>query len=264
MRGWNRNIDVPQWVKRLSPIERAELAKERINSVAGQVNDLLHLQECNKILLYSDTVSSRIPKSFAANTFNLFTECLFRYQVARLYALWDSARGEDRESVPVVIALIRAKEVRETVAQDKYNWRMKAKPRILNLSSEIEIQSQELLVHERHQASLAKQDARDTMRALRRCILIADRIEKSNELKTLKAFRDSNVAHTLKMSPSIADRVSAATYGQEEDLLDCTVKLIDNLTVHLTGTNHSWDEVKSFANRCAKELWEGVKFTVKD
>jgi hypothetical protein len=43
-----------------------------------------------RFVLYSDTLSSQIPTSFAANAFNVFQRGMHQFEIVRLCALWDS------------------------------------------------------------------------------------------------------------------------------------------------------------------------------
>lgn len=254
---------LPNWVRKLTIDERSLLAKEKIKSVAEQVHELISIHENNRILLYTDTVCSRIPISYAANTYNQLTECLFRYQVVRLCALWDDSRGKDRASIPVVTSLIRDKQVWKLVADEKYRWWTKNRPRNLNPATSIEIDQQIISLNERHQEKMGRRDADEAEKNFESCIEKADRIERSDLHTSLRRLRDTRIAHSLITNASAACSIPTAMYGQEEELLNETVQLAGNLLLLLTGTNHGWDEVTSFASRCASELWDNFEFNLK-
>ncbi len=249
------------WVDELSAAERAVLAVQRMNAVADQVDDLLYLHESNRILLYTDSVADKIPRSYAANTFNLVTECLFRYQVIRLCALWDTS-SKDRASIPAVIDLIRNKCVREQIAQERYKSRIAEVSRFPNPSTDPEVNEKRSAVVRHHREEQDQEDTRNVLRGLAQCICAARKIKLSEPLEALRGFRDNHIAHTLQKGPTEADPVLRATYGQEEELLEKTLELVSQLDLHLTDTHRSWDETKHNANRCASELWHSVSFSI--
>jgi len=61
-----------QVLSRMTTENRIKLAKEKTNRVVDHVRYLLELHENNEIVLYSNTLSSQIPTSYAANAFNVF------------------------------------------------------------------------------------------------------------------------------------------------------------------------------------------------
>ena len=57
---------------------------------------LLDIHENNAIVLYSDTLSKQIPKSIAANAFNVVREAMHQIEIIRVCALWDSVLTIER------------------------------------------------------------------------------------------------------------------------------------------------------------------------
>jgi hypothetical protein len=253
---------VARWIEKLSTEERANLAKERIRTVAEQVYGLLQVHESNRILLYTSTVSSKIPRSFAANTFNLTKECLFRYQVIRLCALWDNDSGKERASLPVVAALIRDRRVRKLIACDRYSSRTAIKPRLLNPDPDPDLLNAQFRMNERIQERRGRTDARKALRGLRRCIRDIDKVEVSERLRSLRDFRNKHVAHCLQANATEVHSTNTLAYGQEEELLELTLRLVDQLALDLVDTNHCWETTKDYARRCASELWQNISFAI--
>jgi hypothetical protein len=72
-------------------LDRIRLAKEKTSRVVDHLHYLLELHENNAIVLYSSTLSKRIPTSFAANAFNVFQQGMHQIEIVRLCALWDLA-----------------------------------------------------------------------------------------------------------------------------------------------------------------------------
>ena len=112
----------PQWPTNLSTQERIHQAETKTQKVVQHLLHAIAIHESNKAFLLSDTLSSQIPRSHAAHTFNLLRDSQYRYELVRLCALWD-ASGADRESIPAVAALIDDVGVRAALAQaSKDHW----------------------------------------------------------------------------------------------------------------------------------------------
>lgn len=251
-----------RWIERLVPEERATLAKDRIRVLAGHVQELLHMHESNRVLIYSDTVASKIPKSFAAHTYTLLSDTVHRYQLTRLCALWDSAKGSDRASLPVVIELIRDWRVRRIIAKDKCEWRNNRGARILNPSSDPEILTEQVAANDYTRRKFAFRDAKKCNRSLLKCISDCDRMLCSNELTGLRDFRDTYVAHHLQFDQKTAEAKPAVKWGQEEQVLERSLELVSQLALDLTGTHYSWEEFRKHFRRCADELWNNIRFEI--
>jgi hypothetical protein len=228
-----------KWIEELSPDQRAELAKSRIRMVADQIDALLHLHESNRILIYTDTVTSKIPRSYAAHTYNLISDCLFQYQLVRLCALWDDPTRKGRASLPVVAELIRNKKVRRILVCERHNWQSRTGGRILSNSN-----------------------AKCTIRSMLRCIKFSDEVQQSIELIALRGFRNDHVAHCLQNDKATVNARPEAKFGQEEQLLEKTLELVRLFALDLAGTNYSWEEYRRQHKQCASELWESMKFSI--
>src|SRR5262249_27504083 len=92
-------------------------AKKKTDRVVDHLLYLLELHENNSIILYSPTLSSQIPVSYAANAFNAFRRGLHQFELVRLCALWDSA-DPYKENIPTIIELIDQPDVIEALAQE--------------------------------------------------------------------------------------------------------------------------------------------------
>ena len=101
----------------MTTAQRIEAAKEKTERVVDHLLYLLALHENNAIIVYSDTLSSQVTYSRAANAFNVLQAGLHQFEIVRLCALWDRT-GEDKESIPTIIELIDLPEVIEELAQE--------------------------------------------------------------------------------------------------------------------------------------------------
>ena len=61
--------------------KRIAEAKRITTRVVDHIQYLLDIHENNVIVLYSDTLSKQIPKSYAANAFNIFREAMHQIEV---------------------------------------------------------------------------------------------------------------------------------------------------------------------------------------
>src|SRR6516165_3946245 len=101
----------------MTTADRIQAAKVKTERVVDHLLYLLALHENNAIIVYSDTLSSQVTRSLAANAFNVFQGGLYQFEIVRLCALWDRA-GADRESIPTIIELIKPPDVIEALAQE--------------------------------------------------------------------------------------------------------------------------------------------------
>jgi hypothetical protein len=94
----------------LTAAQRIEKAKAKMERVLDHFLYLLELQANNKYVVYSPSLASQIPTSYAANAFRVFERSMHQIAVVRLCALWDRAES-DRENIPTVIELIANEDV---------------------------------------------------------------------------------------------------------------------------------------------------------
>src|SRR5262245_47123536 len=104
-------------------MHRVQVAKEKTERVVDHLLYLLELHENNSIILYSPTLSSQIPTSFAANAFNVFQRALHQFEIVRLCALWDRAE-EDKENIPTIVELISDPKVIDALVEEtRSHWK---------------------------------------------------------------------------------------------------------------------------------------------
>jgi hypothetical protein len=101
----------------MTTTERIQAAKEKTKRVVDHLLYLLALHANNDIIVYSDTLSSQIRYLHAANAFEVFRTGLHQFEIVRLCALWDRV-GDDKESIPTIVALIDRPEVIEALAHE--------------------------------------------------------------------------------------------------------------------------------------------------
>src|SRR5262245_62743469 len=98
--------------KQMATGERVEAAKGKTDRVVDHLFQLIALHENNAVVVYSDALALQIPRSFAANAFNVFQQSLYRFEIVQLCALWDRAWHDlSRESIPTIVELIAVANV---------------------------------------------------------------------------------------------------------------------------------------------------------
>jgi hypothetical protein len=89
-------------ILKMSIAERMAVAKAKTERVVDHLLYVLELHENNEIIVYSPTLRSQIPTSYAANAFIVFRHGLHQFEIVRLCALWDSVELE-KENIPTII-----------------------------------------------------------------------------------------------------------------------------------------------------------------
>jgi AbiU2 len=111
--------------ERLSDSQRITLAKTKMDKVLGHFLNLLALHESNAIIVFSPMLASQIPRSYAANAFNVFQRAMHDFELIRLCALWDCPRDarDEKESIPTVVELIERAPIVDALAEEfRRHW----------------------------------------------------------------------------------------------------------------------------------------------
>jgi hypothetical protein len=119
---------------------------------------LINLHAANGIVLYSPVLAKQIPRSHAANAFNIFRDSLFKFEVIRLCVFWDECREDDldMESIPAVIQLIDEPLVLSELVAETYRANAAIGVRNLNPSEDPDVAAIEREMIDRHQSEFAK------------------------------------------------------------------------------------------------------------
>ena len=122
--------DFPWMFKHMATAERVEAAKQKTERVVDHLFQLIALHENNAIVVYSDTLALQIPRSYAANAFNVFRQGLHRFEIMRLCALWDRAWPDlSRESIPTIVELIADSNVIDALVEEtRSTWTSRMPP----------------------------------------------------------------------------------------------------------------------------------------
>jgi hypothetical protein len=210
--------------------------KRVIERLVDHVQYLLDIHENNVIVLYSDTLSKQVPKSHAANAFNVFREAMHQIEIVRICALWDQAHV-DRESILTAIELIDNAAVLEAVAEQASTGR--APPD-------------------------AKQRAELAVSKLKDAIKQAREMKTSEKLTSIRNLRDKHVAHYLTQSVKEVKSgpITPARHGDEGAVLDASISIVEALNSWVNAVSFSFDAAREIDRKCAKDLWGGCSFKI--
>lgn len=223
--------------------------------------ELISAAENNAIVLYSDRISSQIPRSYAANAFNDFQRGLHYFHLVRLCALWDTARL-GRESVQTVVSLVDDIEVRNALAEATFVYHSTlAEPRSLTPTrdpTEADILSRHWA---KYRVRRAEEEKAKVQRWLAFAIGVAPKVERCIMKDSLRPFRNAYLAHNLDPDADKVKLPEKFRYGDEGKLLRLTVRVVDRLHLAVNGTSFDWEMAQEQARRNAEELWSACKFS---
>ena len=208
------------------------------------------------MVIYSQKLSAQIPRSCAAHAFNQFQRSMHLFELARLYAMWDEL-GNDRESVPTIIALFNEPELIDQLVAEAHTFHANE----ISLDT-VDSESASKWWKGDRQA-FADQVAATLCGKLSFAVSKAGEVLATPQLQALRAFRHSYIAHNLDMpDPSSDDEgsVEKLKCGDETFVLDATVSVADALHHGLNRTAFDWKGSRDMARRNAQALWDHCTF----
>jgi hypothetical protein len=245
--------------------DRISAAKEKTARVVDHLLYLLELHENNSIILYSPTLSAQIPRSFAANAFNVFQRGLHQFEIVRLCALWD--RPElDKENIPTVIELINHPDVIDSLARETAAHWEGIGTQMIHSSDDPELQAlaeQALLRSNEEFGAEQAQKARDQLLA---AITDARSIMISPKYASIMNLRDKHLAHSLSRTRR-EQKVGALPpmkYGDEREILNASLPIVESLYCWVNGTSFSFEDSRGIDRKNAKALWDNCTFDIKN
>jgi hypothetical protein len=250
--------------EKLPNSERIRLAKEKIRKVLDHFLYLVELHENNAIVVYSSVLVSQIPTSLAANAFNVFQRGMHQFEIVRLCALWDSADIE-KENIPTVVELIDETTIIDTLAEEfRRFWTDRGGARLVNPSDNPEVRAIELESIKAAQLRFADSQASKAQAGLRSAISDARKLQRSAQLSSIMNHRDKHLAHSLTQTRREVRGapVGPVKYGDETDLINASVPIVESLYCWVDGTSFSISESQRIDRRNAEALWRGCQFKV--
>jgi hypothetical protein len=250
--------------EKMTTAERVRAAKAKTERVVDHLLYLLTLHENNAIVVYSPTLASQIPRSYAANAFNVFQQVMYRFEILRLCALWDRPHPGDvsRESIPTIIALIDNAEVIEALIEETRASLTSIPPLDQSEEGKTDAAVRELLGALNEQK--AREEAAKARDGLTNSISKARKIETSAILVSVRNLRDKHLAHSLvKTSHEEMGPVLPMKYGDESKLLLDSLPLVEALHLWVNGKSFSFDKSREIARRNAEALWQHCTFQIQ-
>jgi AbiU2 len=156
----------------MTAAERIQAAKEKTARVLDHLLYLLELHANNAHVVYSPLLSSQIPRSFAANAFDVLQRSMHQFEIVRLCALWDSA-DINKQNIPTVIELIDDNSIIDTLANETRS-------------------------HFANEPAFAEEEAKKARTDLRLAIADARSFLASAQLDSIMNIRDKHLAHSLE------------------------------------------------------------------
>ena len=241
--------------------KRVAEAKRLTERLVDHAQYLLDIRENNAIVVYSDQLSKQIPRSYAANAFNVFREVMHQIEMVRLCALWDQAYI-DKEAIMTVVELVDDDKVIEALAEN-------ARAQYVSLpepTSGQKIGNETLELLKEANKKRGAEHAANAAQGLRSAIAAARKIKSSEGLKSIKNLRDKHIAHYLTQSNAerSGDTIAPMKVGDEKPILEGSLAIIQLLYSWVNGVSISFDESRKIDKKCAEELWNACKFEIVD
>lgn len=222
-----------KWPDNLSAHQRVERARVLVPRLIDDLRELIAISEANRIIMYSPTLATQIPRSFAANAFNVFQWSALNYEIIRACALWDRP-GVDRASIPTIISLIDTDECRSLVEGDLCGGERVSSP------------NKYVLGH---------------MNRLERAIKIAKLVDGAKFKRELYDFRNRQIAHTL-VANNTSQPESVPKFGYERRVLRASIALVENLNNAIRDSSFMFDMAIEQSRRKAHALWNRCTFDI--
>jgi AbiU2 len=190
----------------------------------------------------------------------LFRECMFRFEIVRLCALWDRPYPDlSREGIPTIIALIDNAEVIEALVDETHASWTGVSPVDPSEVVETDAAVRELLGRLANERAIEEAvKARD---GLTNSIAQARKIESSTILRSARNLRDKHLAHSLSET-SHEKKGAVLKYGDERKLLLDSIPLVQALHLWVNGKGFNFDHSREIARRNAEELWKNCTFSI--
>jgi AbiU2 len=244
--------------------ERIHAAKKKTERVVDHLLYLLELHENNAIIVYSNTLSSQIPVSHAANAFNVFQRGLHQLEIVRLCALWDRAKI-NRENIPTIVELIEADDVIEALAQERLTQWSGAGGHIMNPSEDPELSALEAEAFQRCNEAFGQEEAQTARHELRKAVADARKILGSPMLEGIMNLRDKHLAHSLTEShrEQKTGPVAPMRYGDERKILFDSIPIVEALHCWVSGKSFSFADSQEIDRKNAEALWKRCTFDIQ-
>lgn len=248
----------------IDPTRRLKIARGKLRRITDLVLEVVALNETNAIVVYSDTLTKQIPRSYAAFAFNQFQSALHQHEILKLASLWEAPDSE-KYCLPAVISLIESNGVLDLIYRDVSHWHG-APAEDLSPSEDPRQNALKDVAIKQFQAEMSAEDLSKAKVELPKLITQAKEIYKSAKLNAILNLRDKHIAHALSETRrEKKGTITPIKYGDEKEILETTISLVEGLYLWVSGTSFDMvDESRSIARKRAKELWNHCKFEIPE
>lgn len=216
--------------------KRISEAKRLTACVVDHLQYLLDIHENNAIVLYSNTLSEQIPKSYAANAFNVFREAMHQIEVVRICALWDPGNSIEKELIMSVIELIDDPKVLEVLGEQ---------------------------ARSRHPAPVGDKHAERALSSLKDAIKKARETRNSAPMTVIRSLRDKHVAHYLtEKAEETENSWASMKHGDEGPVIETSIAIVEALNSYVNDTSLSFKDCRVIDQKCATALWNACTFKI--
>jgi hypothetical protein len=256
----------PNMFEQMTPAERIQAAKEKTERVLDHLLYLLALHANNAIIVYSNTLSSQIPYSHAANAFEVFQHGLHRLEIVRLSALWDRAEPT-KENIPTVIELIEHPSVIDMLVEEtRSQWADQyVAETILNPSDDPKLAADEREALRSINQRFGLEEAARARSEMTKAIGDARDILRSERLARIMNLRDKHLAHSLSETrrEKKTGPVAPMKYGDERGILLASLPIVETLQCWINGKSFSFANSQEIARNNAEALWKRCTFDIQ-
>jgi hypothetical protein len=251
-------------IAKLSIAERLAAAKAKTERVVDHLLYVLELHANNEIVVYSPTLRSQIPTSYAANAFIVFRHGLHQFEIVRLCALWDSAEPE-KENIPTIIELIDHPDVIEALAQETAAHWKGQDGSVLNPSYDPELRALEVDALRRVNDEYGDEQAQRAREELHEAIDNSRAILATPKLASIMNLRDKYLAHSLTETrrERKVGSIDPMKYGDEREMLNASLPIVQALFCRVNGKSFNFERSREIDRKNAKALWEACTFDIK-
>ncbi len=253
-----------RWPGDLSVDERLQQAKSKTELLVGHALQLMSIHEANRIAVYSDVLSSQIPRSRAAVAFNLFVEMSIKAGLIQLSAIWDDP-AEAGENIRTVISLVNDPGVKAALHAEYLRSNAYKDIRLYTDNLDPNCISTATKEAEAGGLRIAAEEAKKSIDRLERAIERAKNTVGLNELRKLRNLRHKRIAHLFTETNEEkrhGQPIDPPKYPEVESLMDMTISIVDDLNISIRGAAFMWDDSRELAIRRAKALWHGCRIEV--
>jgi AbiU2 len=257
----SKRSDAEKAIERLPRPERIRLAKAKMTKVLDHFLYVVELHANNSFVVFSPVLASQIPRSYAANAFNVFQRSMYQIEIVRLCAIWDGI-DLDKENIPTVVKLIDDDEIIEMLAEEtRSHWVDRAGGGLINPSNDPAISAIEQEITKAADLQFADEQASEARTELRRAIADTRAVRGSTRLASIMNIRDKHLAHSLETTRREKDGpIQPMKNGDETELLNASIPIVERLYCWVNGTSFSIDNSQEIDQRNAEALWTGCKF----